>query len=152
MRAVSLLAPMHSTRPAGVSDPPFANRLVWEVLCDICASKTWPYVRFELACEPGLEVHHGTLQFQSLIAALARHAAARAVSGRVLVTCVHQAGRLRIAVVDEGIRADSAAQPAALRAIAEELGVQGDAVEIATRAGEGSTIQVPWPDLRRSAF
>ena len=143
---------MHSTRPAGVSERPFANRLAWEVLSDICASKTWRYVRFELACEPGLEVHHGTLQFQSLIAALVRYAAARAGGGRVLVTCAHQAGRLRIAVVDEGIGADRAAQTAALRAIAEELGLQGDALEITTRAGEGSTIQASWPDLRASLF
>jgi glucose-6-phosphate-specific signal transduction histidine kinase len=94
---------------------------------------------------PGLEVHHSTLQFQSLIAAMVRHAAARAVSGRVLVTCANQAGGLRVAVVDEGVGADSAGQVAALRAIAEEVGLQGDALEITTRAGEGSTIQASWP-------
>ena len=133
--------------PAGV-DRPLAEQLVRGVLSDIRASELGRHVRFELACQPGLEVRQDTLRFQNIVAALVRHAAAQAPSGRVLVTCAHQAGRLRVAVADDGIGAESAAQEAALRATGEELALQGGALEISSRAGEGSTVVASWPDVR----
>jgi signal transduction histidine kinase len=133
---------------SGATARPLAEQLVRRVLSDIRAGGLGRHVRLELACQPGLEVRQDTLRFQNTVATLVRHAAAQAPSGRVLVTCAHQAGRLRVAVADDGVGAESAAQEAALRATAEELALQGGALEITSRAGEGSTIVAYWPDVR----
>jgi signal transduction histidine kinase len=132
----------------GATDRPLAEQLLRRILSDIRAGGLGRHVRLELACQPGLEVRQDSLRFQNTVAALVRHAAAQAPSGRVLVTCAHQAGRLRVAVADDGVGAESAAQEAALRATAEELALQGGALEITSRADEGSTIVAYWPDVR----
>lgn len=140
-RAFQLVATRATGRRTGANGPR-------RVLSDIRAGELGRHVRLELACQPGLEVRRDSLRFQNTVAALVRHAAAQAPSGRVLVTCAHQAGRLRLAVADDGIGAESAAQEAVLRATAEELALQGGALEITSRAGEGSTIVAYWPDVR----
>lgn len=146
----SSLPPEPPTGASGGAERPLAEPLVHGVLSDIRVSELGRHVRFELACQPGLEVRPDALRFQSVVAALVRHAAAHAPSGRVLVTCAHQAGRLRVAVVDDGIGAETAVQEAALRAISEELALQGGALEVTSRAGEGSTMVAYWPDVREA--
>jgi hypothetical protein len=132
-----------------ITGQPLAEQLVRRILSDIREGELGRYVRFELACQQGLEVRCDPLRFQNTVSTLVRRAAAQAPSGRVLVTCAHQAGRLRVAVVDDGVGGESAA-PEALRATAEELALQGGVLEITSSAGEGSTIVAYWPDIRHA--
>ena len=149
-RSASPRAPEPPAGGSGGVDGPVAEPLVRGVLSDVRASELARHVRFELACQPGLEVRQDPLQFRNVVAALVRHAAAQAPTGRVLVTCAHQAGRLRVVVGDDGIGAETGAQEAALREISEELALQGGALEITSRAGEGSTVVAYWPDNREA--
>jgi len=130
------------------SNRPVADRLVRAVISDIQLTEAGRQVRFDLACQPGLEIRGDPLRFQSVVAGLVGHAIAQAPRGRVLVTCAHRAGRLQVAVVDDGIGTDRRMQESELRPIWEQLALQGGSLEVTSRRGEGSTVLAYWPDVR----
>lgn len=101
--------------------------------------------RFEIACQPGVGFRGDDQSLRTVVMTMARHAA-EAGADRVLVTCAHKAGRLRVGVAATGVSADPGAHEGALRAVSELLALQGGGLEIAGRPGQGVLLAAFWPD------
>ncbi len=102
-------------------------------------------LRFEIACQPGVGFRGDEQSLRTVVMTMARHAA-EAGADRVLVTCAHKTGRLRVVVTATGVPADPGAHEGPLRPVAELLALQGGGLEIAGRPGQGVVLAAFWPD------
>ncbi|HUY01801.1 MAG TPA: Hint domain-containing protein [Rhodocyclaceae bacterium] len=96
-------------------------------------------VRMEIAIEPALMVRMEQRQFHELLGAVLTHAI-HAGSGRVLLGAMRYAGRVQIAIIDEGSGNSREQQVADLRPAAQLAAMQGATLEVDARPGEGTTI------------
>jgi signal transduction histidine kinase len=99
----------------------------------------WRGVRLEFAAEPGLVVRMAQDQFHELLGAVLTHAI-HAGCGHVLLGAMRHAGRVQIAIIDEGSGTDREQQEADLRSAARLAALQGATLEVDARPGEGTTI------------
>src|SRR6185437_419244 len=131
----------------GFDDPETASGTEGVIRTALAAVAGTPGVesRFEIACQPGVGFRGDEQSLRTVVMTLARHAA-EAGADRVLVTCAHKAGRLRVGVAATGVSADPGAHEAALRAVSELLAMQGGGLEIAGRPGQGVLLAAFWPD------
>ncbi len=96
-------------------------------------------VRMEIAVDPALTVRMEQHQFHELLGAVLTHAI-HAGSGHVLLGAMRHAGRVQIAVIDEGSGINREQQVTDLRQAARLAAMQGATLEVDARPGEGTTI------------
>jgi signal transduction histidine kinase len=120
----------------GLLDVATEARTVMNLVAELAAQRR---VRLEFAVEPGLAVRMAQDRFHELLGAVLTHAI-HAGRGRVLLGGMRHAGRVQIAIIDEGDGTDRAQQEADLRSAARLAALQGATLEVDARPGEGTTI------------
>jgi len=142
--APSLQALRPNTAPArGLVDVQSEARAVLESLAGIAQKQD---IRLEIAIQADLTVRLDRDEFRDAIAALVTHAIHAVSGGRVLLGAMRHAGRIQIAVMDEGSGDDPSLQSAQLRPIAEFAARQGGSLEIDSRPNEGTTLLLRLPE------
>ena len=102
--------------------------------------------RLEIAIQQGLTVRIDGDEFRDVVAALVTHSIHATTGGKVLLGAMRHAGRIQIAVMDEGNGDDQSLQLANLRAVSDLVARRGGSLEIDNRPGEGTTLLLRLPE------
>ena len=104
-------------------------------------------IHLQFAVQPGLRVHTDPRALRDVLAHLLAQAVDQAMCGSVLVGARLHGGRVQIAVCDDGLGQDAAAQQAALRNTAYLLALQGATMQIDARPNHGTTVAIRLPGV-----
>ncbi len=103
-------------------------------------------VRLEIAVHPDLTVHIASHSFHEMLDMLLIHAMDATPGGHVILGGMRHAGRVLIAVIDDGKGVHSDVQRAELRDVEQVVALLGGRMEIDSRPNEGTTILLRLPD------
>ena len=140
--ALSAVAPSAAATEGGGVDPAMAIRQVLAQLEPLARDRG---VTFTMAIGSRLVARAEPDAFRQALSDLVQHAIGRAPNGSVLISAGQQAGRVRIAVSDDGPFGNEADARTALRPVSDFLQIQGGSLEIDDRPGEGMTVTMRLP-------
>ena len=101
--------------------------------------------RIDIAVRPGLTLPTNAAALRAILTDMVLCALRDAPCGRVLLSAAPMAGRMRIAVSDDGLATARAVREAALRPASERAALQGGSMRIDTHPGQGTTVALHLP-------